>query len=345
VYLFAKNKARLLRNGILAVVPEPELLRVPMDKALTLQAAERVGFPCAKTFYPREAGDVDRILEVSRPPWIVKPRFTAHGARMVFAQGPRQLRDAVSGTDASRPWPIVQEYISGGRLRMYNVVVGRDSEILTLLSPECVRSFAVGYRVSHRTTISGTTGPFLPELRALIRELRLWGPYTIQTKVDPQDGLPKLLEINARFGNNLWRRTVLGVNEPLIVLRLAQGRPPGTNLVFREGVIQLEPISDFLYLAHQLVASMLAFAQGLRGRRDSAAEGANINPRGVLATLQTYRPDYFNRRPKVYKPDSGNLLVDPWPCLRFFWHSIVREATIRLNRTATHVVSSSSLTQ
>jgi hypothetical protein len=216
---------------------------------------------------------------------------------------------------------------------MYYVVVGRDSEILTLLSPDCIRGFAVGPRVSPRTMISATTGPFLPELRTLIRELRLWGPYSIQTKVDPRDGQPKLLEINARFGNHLWRRTSLDVNEPLIALRLAQGRAPDSNLVFREGVIQLEPFNDFVYLCHQLVGAIPGVAQALReADSNRGAMCADVNPRGVLATLRAYSAEYANAKPKVFKPDSGNVFVDPWPCLRFFFHAIGREITIRGKR-------------
>jgi predicted ATP-grasp superfamily ATP-dependent carboligase len=333
VYLFAKNKARLLAKGVLAVVPEPEVLRVPMDKALTIEAAVRVGFPCPRTYFPVSDDDVDRVAVESTPPWVVKPRFTAHGTRMVYVAEREQLRAACTPMSGSQQWPLIQEYVPGGLLQMYNLLVGRDSEILSILSPKCVRAFRVDYRVSHRTTISSSTGPFLAEVRALVRDLGLWGPYTIQTKIDPRDGLPKLLEINARFGNNLWRRTVLGVNEPLAFLRLVQGRTPTGQMTFPDGVIQLEPANDFLYLCRQLVASVPGVARALQGQgRGRASEFTDVNPQGVFETLRVYWHEYVNARPKVFKPDTGDLFVDPWPCVRSFGHSIGREVRIRSDR-------------
>ena len=93
VYLFAKNKERLWDKGILSVVPEPEVIRVPMDKALTIQAAQRVGFPCPKTYFPVSDNDIDRITAESTPPWIVKPRFSAHGAHIVYVGEPAELHE------------------------------------------------------------------------------------------------------------------------------------------------------------------------------------------------------------------------------------------------------------
>ena len=323
VYLFAKNKQRLQDKGILVVVPEPEIVRVPMDKALTIQAAQRAGFPCPKTYFPARESDLERIVEESSPPWIVKPRFTAHGAHMVYVPDSAALPAAVARVGDFQQLPVVQEYLLGGLRRNFFIMVGRDSEILSLLSPVMVRAFRSGYKVSTRASISSTAGPFLPELRALVRELRLWGTYGIQTQVDPRDGVPKLLEINARFGHHLWCRTGLGVNEPSIFLQLAQGKQPSGNLKFPEGVALLDPIGDFFYLCHQVIGSLRLPVRLLLGRgRGRATEVSDVNPQGVLETLRMYRRDYLNRRRKVFCPEFSSLLDDPWPCIHYFWFKL-----------------------
>jgi predicted ATP-grasp superfamily ATP-dependent carboligase len=333
IHLFAKNKQRLFAKGIVVVVPELEVIRVPMDKGLTIQAAQRVGFPCPNTYFPQNNGDIDRIADESTPPWIVKPRIGAHGHRMLYARDRSELTDAVRPVSDAEQWPIVQEYIPGGSLRMYNLMVGHDSEILSLLTPDSIRAFRGGYRVSHRTAISSSTGPCVAELRNLIRELRLWGAYTVQTKVDPRDDLPKLMEINARFGHTLWRRTELGVNEPLVFLQLARAAPVTTNLTYPDGVLMLEPLSDFMYLCRQLIETLPGFAPMLEGRdarrlRDSI----EVNPRGVRETLRVYLREYVNARRKVFKPDVSRVLVDPWPCVRSFCHQFHREVNVGLGR-------------
>lgn len=326
VYLFAKNKQRLATKGILAVVPEPEVLRIPMDKALTILTAQRIGFPCPRTFFPANERDLDQILAESTPPWIVKPRFSAHGSNMVLVAEPAELKGAFADAREPQQWPIVQEYVPGGALRMFNLMVGRDAEVLSVMSPISVRAFRGGYRVSHRTAISSSTGPYLAELRDLVRELRLWGAYTVQTKVDPRDGQPKLMEINARFGHNLWRRTALGVNEPLILLQLAQGRPVTAKLTYPDGVMLLDPVKDLFYLCRQVAETLPGVSRMLLGRDARRLHDATpVNPHGVIETLRVYAGEYLNRKPKAFAPDVSNLFVDPLACLSSVWFNFGRD--------------------
>jgi biotin carboxylase len=336
VYLFAKNKSRLAKKGVLAVVPEPEVLRVPMDKALMTRTAQRIGIPCPRTFFPESEHDLDRVVADSRPPWIVKPRFSAHGSNMVLVTEPAKLKEAFAEAEEPARWPIVQEYVPGGALRMFYVMVGRDSEVLSVMSPLSVRAFRLGYRVSHRTAVSSSSGPLLEELRALIRELRLWGAYTIQTKIDPRDGQPKLMEVNARFGHNLWRRTALGVNEPRIMLQLASNRPVTGNLTFPEGVLLLDPVKDLFYLGRQLAEALPGVSGMLMGRDARLLRDPTpVNPPGVVATLRAYAAEYLNRKPKAFAPDVSCAFVDPWACLASFWFNAganIGEGVTRVGR-------------
>jgi predicted ATP-grasp superfamily ATP-dependent carboligase len=326
VYLFAKNKARLARQGVVAVVPEPDVLRVPMDKALTIRTAQRIGFPCPRTFFPVDESDLDRILTESAPPWILKPRFSAHGSNMALIAEPPELKEAYAGFPNRDRWPILQEYVPGGVMRMFYLMIGHDSEVITVMSPECIRAFRGGYRVSPRTVISSSTGPYLSELRVLARELGLWGAYTVQTKMDPRDGQPKLMEINARFGHHSWRRAVLGVNEPLILLRLAQGRPVEGNLTYPEGVMLLDPVKDLLYLFRQAVETLPGVSGMIMGRDDRRLKDPiEVNPRGVMATLRVYAREYFAKGPKAYAPDVSNVFADPLACASSVWFNIGRE--------------------
>jgi predicted ATP-grasp superfamily ATP-dependent carboligase len=320
VYLFAKNKRRLANKGILAVVPDPEVIRIPMDKALTIRVAQRVGFPAPRTWFADCAADVERIPGESAAPWLVKPRFTAHGAHMVYVEDAAGLVAAYAQVSGFQPSPFIQEFIPGGLRQNFYLTVGRDGKILSLLSPRVTRTYAAGYRVACKTCVSASTGPYLAELRALIRELGLWGGYTIQTKIDPRDGLPKLLEINPRMGQHLWWRTELGVNEPQICLRLARGETLVRDFQFPDGVVMLDPYHDLFFLYDRLAEAIFrTINRLLRRGRDKPGETANANGPGVLATLRLYKRDYLNRSRKILCPEVHNLLVDPYPCLRAFW--------------------------
>ena len=81
----------------------------------------------------------------------------------------------------------------------------------------------------------------------------------VQSIVDARDGKPKLMEINPRLGHNLWYQTELGVNAPLIFLRLAKGEDPGDVSGFRGGVLLLDPPSDLFHLLGQAIDQTIAF--------------------------------------------------------------------------------------
>jgi biotin carboxylase len=322
VYLLAKNKARLADQGVLAVVPEPEVIRIPMDKGLTIRAAQRAGFPCPRTWFPEDDADIAGIAADSEPPWIVKPRFTAHGAHMIYVDKAEELAPAYARVREFQAAPLVQEYIQGGLRRNYYLLADRQSQLLSVLTPEVLRTYRAGHRVSSKTCVSSSTGPYLDELRTLIADLGLWGGYTVQTQIDPRDGIPKLMEINPRLGQHLWWRTGLGVNEPLLLLQLARGEQPSGNLCFPEGVTFLDPYHDAFFLYRQCVETAFSAARRLlrRGAADSGPASDPDNPGTVWSTLKMYRREYLNRRPKLLCPEVSSFMVDPYPCLQAFWY-------------------------
>jgi len=340
VYLFAKNKERFALQGILAVVPDADVLRVPLDKGLTMRTAQRVGFPCPATFHPASVAEIPWIVAASRPPWIVKPRFTAHGQHMALAADAAALEQAYMEVSARQDSPIVQEYIEGDLRQNYYLTVDRDGRILSLLSPRATRTHHWGsYRVSTRAAVSSSSAPYLDELRALIGELGLWGGYTVQTKIDPRDGVPKLLEINARLGQHVWWRTGLGVNEPKICLQIARGESPAGNLAFREGVLLLDPYFDVFEFYPYFVSAVFESCKRLLGRgRPSTPGAADAGGPRARDLLRVYSRDYLNLKPKVLSPEVSSLLSDPHPCVRAYWFKF-RPITARYVRRVRDVLT------
>jgi len=304
VYLFAKNKSRLEDQGITVVVQEPEIVARLTDKARTLEVAGRVGFPVPVTHYPNSLDDIEDIICNYSPAWVVKSRVGAHLSGVSFAANAEALRRIYLETSARQADPLIQQYIPGLRRCHYYITVDHNHEIMSLLQPKPMHVFADGVSTSIKSAISDSDGPLLDELRDLVKELRLWGGFTVQTKVDPTDNLPRLLEINPRLGHHLWFRTGLGVNEPLICLRLARHEEPNTNLEFPKGVALLDPYHDLFY-----------FMQSLMHRPD---QGPENSPQSPMDLLRLHRRQYLNRRPKVLCPQFQHILDDPQPCIRSY---------------------------
>lgn len=311
VYVFAKNKDRLAAQGIVAVVQDYKSLTSILDKSLTLQAAEKVGFPIPRTFVSADHGALTDIMAGSEPPWVLKPRCNAHGANIMLARDRDELKAAFRDLSQAQERPVVQEYVPYTAKRNFYLIVDRDSEIVFLFSPEVQRTRKVGVVQPCAAVVSTTDVPFIDKVRALLRELGVWGAMTLQTVVDARDGQPKLMEINPRFGHNLWYRTELGVNEPLLALRLAQGVDPGKAPTFREGVILLDPLWDLLHLLGQVVDQSFAWLRALFG--GAKPDNDVLAKESIRQLLRDYQSEYFSRRDRVTSPLNRGLFTDPLP--------------------------------
>jgi predicted ATP-grasp superfamily ATP-dependent carboligase len=323
VYIFSKNKQRLAGQGIVAVVPDYNALTGILDKSLTLAAAEKSGFPIPRTAVIVNSDDLAVAHNASTGPWILKPRCNAHGANIIWVSDRDALEATFNNLNKLQPSPILQDFIPEATKRNYYLVVDRDSEIVSLFSPEVLRTRKTGVRSPCAAVVSSTDVPYLDEVRALLRELGIWGGMTLQTIVDQRDDKPKLMEINPRFGHNLWYRTVLGMNEPLMFLRIANGQDPGPAPTFREGVILLDPMWDLRHLIGQVLDQTSEFVRVTVLRRPRHRERPSME--SIPQLLGDLRKEYFSKRDRVLSPLNRGFLSDPFPpMIRMF--RVVAEA-------------------
>ncbi len=311
IYVLSKNKDRLARQGVLVVGPDYDQLAVPMNKLRTLELARCVGFPCPLTFTPTDPKDLDDIVARVAPPWVVKPRFTAHGKETRIVTEPSELQDVFAAVSDRQAHPLVQEFIPGNARQNYYVVVDRNLNVVSMFCPRVIRTRQRGVIVGTSACISSSTGPFMEELHELIGRLGYWGCMTIQTKIDSRDGIPKLMEINPRVGDRLWYRTELGVNVPLIYLRLAQNKEPPRFNKFPDDVQILDPIDDLRNVGDRLIDAALG---GFR-RSLGIAEGTRSyrEPEPLSRLLASIKESYFGGAEKALAPYVRHFFSDPLP--------------------------------
>ena len=329
VFVFSKNKERLARRGVVAVVPDYAALTRVLDKSLTLQAAQKVGFPIPATRIPENLDELRAAAAEIGGPWVLKPRCNAHGANIMLADDPAELERAWAALSAIQPRPLLQEFVPALTKRNYYLLVSPALEVVSLVSPRVHRYRRVGVRAPCAAVESTREVPCEAEVRALIKELGIWGGLTLQTVVDERDATPRLLEINPRFGHNLWYQTELGVNAPLIQLRLALGRDPGPIPLVPEGILLLDPLWDSLHLLGQCVDQSRAWLRAkLRG---APATAGSYEADSIPGLLRAFRAEYFSRRERIICPLSRGLFSDPLPPLvrtgRTLLKAVVRRAS------------------
>lgn len=313
VYVFSKNKSRLASQGILAVVPDYDALTRILDKSLTIKTAENIGFPVPKTCVPASLEALSAFAQKIDPPWVLRPRCSAHDVNIKLVEDLASLENIFCALSKIQERPMMQEYVPVTTKRNYYVVVDRNSEIVSLFSPKVIRVTQVrnGIRVSCAAVVSSADVPYTDEIRALIRELGVWGAMTIQCIVDARDGKPKLMEINPRLGDKMWYQSELGINHPLMVLRIAKGEDPGEVPVFREGVLLLDPLSDLRHLLRTVMVQTIAFFRAkIRGTESTSS---HFKKKYIRYLLRNYKSNYFGKTDIVTNPLNRGFFSDPFP--------------------------------
>jgi glutathione synthase/RimK-type ligase-like ATP-grasp enzyme len=329
VYVLSKNRERLARAGVTAVAPDFESVSRVIDKSLTLAAAERVGFPIPRTRIPSSLEEAKQAARELEPPWVLKPRCNAHGVNILLARDEDELEQVYRRLEAVQERPLMQEYVAAETKRNFYLLVDRDSNVRSVFTPKVHRTRKTGMNTPCAAVESTREVPYETEMRALLKEVGIWGGMTLQTIVDIRDGRPKLMEINPRFGHNLWYRTELGINEPLMLLKMAQGLDPGPVPPFEEGVLLLDPLWDGLHLLGQSVDQSIARLRGKRQDSESNGEPYEAESLGPLAA--DLRAEYFGPGRRVTSPLNRGYLKDPVPPLtrivRVFVEALQRRAS------------------
>jgi D-aspartate ligase len=179
------------RRGVLTV----------QDKAAVIEAAEQFKVPVPRLM--RFSDDRDALHKARELgyPLILKARSShaAEGVRLVRDESEllgmvRDLRGPAGDGGVT-----LHEYVHGGDEPSVTAFMGADgtAEVVVAIRK---RRYAGPSRSCALATIEPP--PETAGLLALFRGLGLRGPVTAQLKRDPRDGRHKLLEINARLGQN-----------------------------------------------------------------------------------------------------------------------------------------------
>jgi len=315
VYVLAKNRRRLAELGVQVMAPEFETLLQLLDKSQTLKLAESAGFPCPETFRIDEHELSDLANRVA-PPWVVRPTVSARSRGMEIAGNRADLERVVARLQPKHRDLILQEYIPGTRKQNFYLLIGRENQILSMIAPRVQRTSHRLYRTSSAASVFDHRHEFIDRVTELVRDLKWHGGLTVQTKIDARDGVPKLMEINPRFGSHLWYCTEMGINTPLMYLRSFRGESVEPVRNYPASALMLEPFEDFFGLFFQIADRGAYLIRRLLGGgpTDPTAE-----PVGILNAVRTLRRDYFGTHRKVYMPQFRYALSDPMVFLLKSW--------------------------
>lgn len=317
-YVFSKNRELFARHGVEVPVPDYDTVVKPLDKYRTVLCAEEAGFPAPRTFLPSGDADVEEITASVPPPWVIKPRFTTGGRGLTIVDRPADLLERVDMVRRVHGMPIVQEYIPGRGKQNFAMVLDRDGRALSVFTPRVIRINGRLFRNETGACVSAPPHDLSKKAVEVVARMGWWGGATLQTKLDARDGVFKLMEVNPRLGTHLWYRTELGINEPLMTLKIGRGEHVEPITDYPLDYTLLEPIEDFTGLVIELLDLLVYRIRTTMMRKKGMDPAAP--PLGVASLVKAYGGPYFAPK-KRYSPYVRYALSDPLPTI--IWTSKV----------------------
>lgn len=308
VYVFSKNKRRFEELGIVIPIPDYDVVVTPLDKYRTIQAAKEAGFPCPKTLLVEAKQDFIKVADAIGFPLIVKQRFTAASRGFAIVRNFAQLT-GVSDQVLKQGSCLIQEYIPGRTQHHIFLTLDKQRALKMAFIRLNLRCPFREHQNSATASESLRSTPVLAQAVRLARHINWWGGLAIQTKVDPRDGIPKLMEINPRLGNGLWERVAAGVNEPLMCVQIARNQKIDPADEIPSKTLFLCPVEDLTVFWMKLLdwaiykIRVVVFHKG---------EGDPLNcPVSITALISSYKDTYLNRRTKILNLYFTQFMRDP----------------------------------
>ena len=319
VYVFAKNKERFEKRGILIPVPDYETVITPLDKYRTIRAAEESGFPCPRTFLPGNEENIKRVAEELGFPLILKRRFTAASRGMFLVKDLTELSDKARFLEENSGNVLVQEFIPSSFVDDISITLNKNAEPIMLF---CRDTFCHSGRFHQIYALAQPDAhAYTKEAARMIQKLGWFGGITVQTRIDSRDNTPKLMEINPRIGSGLWRRITVGINEPLMILKIAKGEEVEPIRHYPVGTVFADPIEHGVHFVVALVDWVI---YNIRTRLLRKAPLDSHRPAMSLGGLfQSIRKTYFSGEKRVYSPYTKYFFRDPLASLIWWMQFII----------------------
>jgi len=132
----------------------------------------------------------------------------------------------------------------------------------------------------------------------------------VQTMIDSRDQTSKLMEINPRIGLLLWQRIAVGINEPLMILKIARGEEVEPIREYPVGTIFADPVEDAVSVSVGLVDIFIyRFRIGILGKEPIDRSNPAISLRELIQFL---RQTYFSGGKRVSSLYTKYFFHDPF---------------------------------
>jgi predicted ATP-grasp superfamily ATP-dependent carboligase len=260
-------------------VPTPawETIRVAWDKRETYRRAEELGISVPRTWYPREAKDLEEI--VAPGPFVIKPAIKEH---FVYETKAKAWR-ADERPDLERLFDRARQVVGDGEVMVQELIPGdgRDQVAYCAFFKD---GRAIGRMTARRRRQHppefGRASTYvetieLPEIvepaERLLRAIDYYGLVEVEFKRDARDGGYRLLDVNARTWGYHTLGQCAGVDFPAMLMADQLGEPVSDRAAV-PGVRWIRLVTDLPTAAVEIAGGRLRVGEYIRSLLQSDAE-------------------------------------------------------------------------
>ncbi len=220
--LISQNYADFSRYSYIPVVSY-EKLKIAQSKEKILRLADSLGIPTPRTWHIDDISQIDTLKNELPYPVVIKPRKAAGALGVSYPETPEELEAQYLSIHRRFPRPMIQEFIPReGPGYGASFLIDERGRVKASFVHKRLREYPVtGGASTYRE--SAIHNDIREMAQSLLQALKWFGVAMVEFKVDPRDGVPKLMEINPRFWGSLALAVEAGVNFPHLLYRMSRG--------------------------------------------------------------------------------------------------------------------------
>ncbi len=200
-----------------------EKLNFARRKDKVLQLAKRNGIPIPKTWFIKDITQLNELKDALPYPLVIKPRMSSGAIGIAYPKNSGELMSQYMSVHRRFPYPMIQELIPHeGPGYGASFLFDERGNVKASFVHKRLREYPVTGGASTLRE-SARYDDIRDMALTLLKKLDWFGVAMVEFKLDPRDGVPKLMEINPRFWGSLHLSVEAGVNFPYLLYRMSRG--------------------------------------------------------------------------------------------------------------------------
>lgn len=198
-------------------------LQVARRKDKILRLSEKLGIPVPETWYVKNLSQLDSLKTNLPYPVVIKPKMGSGAIGVFYPRNPEELVAQYMAVHQRFPYPLIQELIpQEGSGFGASFLLDERGQVRASFMHKRLREYPVSGGAS--TLRESVRRDDVRDMGlSLLKALNWFGVAMVEFKLDPRDGIPKLMEVNPRFWGSLSLAIEAGVNFPYLLYLMSRG--------------------------------------------------------------------------------------------------------------------------